>query len=173
MLGSTEPSIEKRDMDSTPAPIPISIYLLLMALAMVITAYSPEEHCLLTTYRVVVSGNPAKNMPILAVAAPEPDYKQLPTQMSSTSLGFKSACWTTALKTGSNMASGGVSFWGPLFALVMAVLAIPTMTISSSLWADVFPRFIVGLAHTWFYSDSSLDCIVCWLSDDVSSRLIN
>lgn len=82
---------------------------------------------------MVVSGKPAKNIPILEVAAPAPGCSTLPTQMSSTSFGSKSAYWTTALSTGSSMASGGVSFWGPLFALVIAVLAIPTMTMSSSL----------------------------------------
>jgi hypothetical protein len=53
---------------------------------------------------------------------------------------------TTAYNTGVNIASGGVSFCAPLFALVMAVLAIPTMTTSSSALAYTLPRLKVGLA---------------------------
>jgi hypothetical protein len=71
-LTSIPPSIEKSDIDSTPAPIPISICLLLIALAMFMTAYKPEEHYLFTAARLAVSGMFAKNYPILEVVAPEP-----------------------------------------------------------------------------------------------------
>lgn len=69
-------------MLSTPPPIPISICLLLIELAMVITACKPDEHCLLIAYKAVVSGNPAKNIAILAVKWPAPGCKALPIQMS-------------------------------------------------------------------------------------------
>jgi hypothetical protein len=41
----------------------------------------------------------------------------------------------TASKTGLSMASVPVSLYGPFFALVIAVLANPIITISSSLFA--------------------------------------
>ena len=87
MFGSTIESILPSDIDSTPPPIPISIYLLLMALAIVATDYNPDEHYLLRTYNVVVSGNPAKNIPILALLAPDPGISTFPMQMSSTKCG--------------------------------------------------------------------------------------
>lgn len=84
IFGSTIESMDPRDIDSTPPPIPISIYLLLIAFAIVATDYNPDEHYLLSTYKVVVSGNPAKNIPILALFAPDPGIKTLPMQISST-----------------------------------------------------------------------------------------
>ena len=114
-----------------------------MAFAICITAYKPDEHCLFTVCKVVVSGKPAKNQAILAVPGPAPGYKTLPMQMSSTSLGSTPTLETTSLRTGVSIASGGVSFYAPLLALVIAVLAIETMTTSSSLLGTVFPALKV------------------------------
>jgi len=81
------PSIANRDIDSTPPPRPISICLALMAFAMFITAFRPEEQSLFELDNVVVSGNPARNVAILATIAPEPGYSTFPMHTSSTSLG--------------------------------------------------------------------------------------
>lgn len=113
---------------------------------MLITACNPEEHCLFNTYNVDVSGNPAKNYAILAVLAPDPFYKTFPMQISSTFLGSIPVCLTTSFNTVASIISGGVSFYAPLFDLVIAVLAIPTITTSSSLGAVKLPAFIVWLA---------------------------
>lgn len=69
-------------MLSTPPPIPISICLALISLAILITAWRPEEHYLLTLLRVAVSGIPAINYAILEVVAPDPGYNTLPIQIS-------------------------------------------------------------------------------------------
>jgi hypothetical protein len=53
--------------------------------------------------------------------------------ISSTNFGsILFAFFRTSPKTGANIASGGVSAYGPLLALVIAVLAIETRTTSSS-----------------------------------------
>lgn len=120
-------------MDSAPAPIPMSISLLLIALAIVITDYNPEEQNLLIEERQVVSGKPAKNIAIRPGIAPAPPFETFPKHTSLISFGSMLACLTTAYNTGTSMPSIGVSFCGPLLALVMAVLAMPIMTTSSSL----------------------------------------
>jgi hypothetical protein len=43
-----------------------------MALAIFMTAYRPDEHCLLTAWHEADAGSPAKNIAILEVVAPEP-----------------------------------------------------------------------------------------------------
>jgi hypothetical protein len=97
-------------IDSAPAPIPMSISLLLMALAIVMTDCSPDEQNLLIEERVVVSGIPARNIAILETIAPAPPFETFPTHTSLISLGSMLACLTTAYKTGTSMASIGVSF---------------------------------------------------------------
>ena len=71
---------------------------------------------------------------ILAVEEPAPLYNTFPMQISSTIALLKlvPAYYATASRTGLSIASGPVSFYGPFLALVIAVLAIPIITISSS-----------------------------------------
>ena len=111
---------------------------------------------------MVVSGNPAKNIAILEVVGPAPGCKTLPMQMSSTSLCGIPAFFTTSSSTGLNMASGGVSFYGPLLAFVIAVLAIATMTTSSSLFGNTFPALRVAFG-------TSCECKVFNLCDEFDS----
>jgi hypothetical protein len=54
------------------------------------------------------------------------------------------AYFTTACNTGTSIDSGAVSFYAPLLAFVIAVLAIPTMTTSSSPLLGTFSRLKVG-----------------------------
>jgi len=68
------------------------------------------------------------------------------------------ACFTTAYKTGTSIDSGAVSFWAPLLALVIAVLAIPTMTTSSSPLAGTFSRLKVGFDEICEFNYYSLEC---------------
>jgi len=60
-------------------------------------------------------------------------------QISYINLGSKLfAFFNTSYKTGLSIDSGGVSFYGPFFALVIAVLANDTITTSSSLFGPTY-----------------------------------
>lgn len=89
-------------MLSTPDPIPISITPAFIFEAIVAQAYNPDEQSLLTVIIDVVSGNPARNIPILLVICPAPGCKVFPTQISSTSFGSTLALWQTSRSTTDN-----------------------------------------------------------------------
>lgn len=61
----------------------------------------------------VVSGNPAKKVPILKGINPPPTYKLFPATMSCTYFLSNPTFSVTAFNTGTNMALGGVSFNNP------------------------------------------------------------
>jgi len=116
---------------STPAPIPMSICPALILAAIVAQASIPLEQNLLRAIQVVVSGNPAKNSPILDYIAPEPGCRTFPTTMSFISFGSIFVFYNKPWKTVLTIISGGVSFYKPLFALVSGVLRAATITTSS------------------------------------------
>ena len=77
---------------------------------MLMTAYRPDEHYLLTVKRVVVSGIQAINYAILDGWAHEPKANTFLIQISSTIFGSITAFFSAASKTGFNTGSIGVSF---------------------------------------------------------------
>ena len=115
-----------------PEPIPISMTPALILAAMMEHASNPEEQSLLMATMLVVSGNPAKNIPILPVISPAPGCRLFPTAMSWMASGLTCALQAASLRTVASMTSGAVSLSPPFFALQMGVLTAAQMTTSSA-----------------------------------------
>lgn len=107
----------------------------------------------------VVSGYSARNIDMRQLVAADPGRITLPMQISSTNALSIPACSYTALRQGLSIASTPVFLWGPFFAFVMAVLAIPMMTTSSSRFGPHCPPLKLELGVNCLLSVFSLDTI--------------
>ena len=96
--------------------MPMSIMPELISAEMMLTAWRPDAHCLLTVLIGTVLGMPAWRAAMRAAVAPPPAGRTLPTEMSPTREGFRPDFLSAALSTPERSSSGRVSLKPPFFA---------------------------------------------------------